>query len=185
MERQDLIFAAQGGDREALNALLTSCQIDARRYARRHCQVSDVDDAVQEALWILARRIHGLRAAAAFSSWLFTVVRRECLRLERRMRGLGPSIDEIAEEQMQHRDPVDLRTDLLAGIEALPEHYREIILLRDFEQRTIAEIATRLGLEVPAAKSRLHRAREQLREYLVSAPAGQRDTGDQSAADDR
>lgn len=185
MERQDLIFAAQGGDREALNALLTSCQIDARRYARRHCQVSDVDDAVQEALWILARRIHGLRAAAAFSSWLFTVVRRECLRLERRMRGLGPSIDEIAEEQMQRRDSVDLRVDLLAGIEALPEHYREIILLRDFEQRTIAEIATRLGLEVPAAKSRLHRAREQLREYLVAAPAGQRDTGGQSAADDR
>ena len=170
MDRQRLIGAAQGGDSVALNELLTTCQVDARRYARRHCQVSDVDDAVQEALWILARRIRGLRAAAALSSWLFTVVRRECLRLERRMRGLGPSIDEIAEEQMQQRDPVDLRADLLAGIEALPDHYREILLLRDFEQMTIAEVAARLGLEVPAAKSRLHRARAQLREFLVSTP---------------
>lgn len=170
MDREQLIDAAQGGDPSALNQLLTTCQVDARRYARRHCQVSDVDDAVQEALWILARRIRGLRAAAAFSSWLFTVVRRECLRLERRMRALGPSLDEIAEAQMQQRDPVELRADLLAGIESLPEHYREIILLRDFEQMTIAEIATRLGLEVPATKSRLHRAREQLREFLVSTP---------------
>lgn len=169
-ERQQLIGAAQGGDATALNQLLTTCQVDARRYARRHCQVSDVDDAVQEALWILARRIQGLKAAAAFSSWLFTVVRRECLRLERRMRGLGPSVDELAEEQLQHRDSVDLRADLIAGIEALPAHYREIILMRDFEQMTVAEIATRLGLEVPAAKSRLHRARGQLREFLLSTP---------------
>ncbi len=167
MERNELIDAAQNGDPAALNRLLTVCEVDARRYARRHCQVSDVDDAVQEALWILSRHIAGLRAAAAFSSWLFTVVRRECRRLERRMRGMGPSVDDIAEEQLQHRDNADLRVDLVAGIEALPAHYREIILMRDFGQMTIAEIAAQLGLQVAAAKSRLHRAREQLREWLV------------------
>lgn len=170
MERSELIHAAQNGDPAALNRLLTECQVDARRYARRHCQVSDVDDAVQETLWILTRRIGSLRAAAAFSSWLFTVVRRECQRLERRMRGLGPSLDEIAEEQLQHRDTVDLRVDLLAGIEALPPHYREIILMRDFGEMTIAEIASQLGMEVPATKSRLHRAREQLRDWLLAPP---------------
>ncbi len=169
MDRHALILSAQDGDSAALGRLLTECQVDARRYARRHCQVSDVDDAVQEALWILTRRLDGLRAVAAFSSWLFTVVRRECRRLERRMRNLGPSIEEIAEEKLQLRDDSSLRIDLIAGLEALPAHYRQIILMRDFEERTIAEIAARLGLQVAAAKSRLHRARERLREWLLAA----------------
>ncbi len=60
--------------------------------------------------------------------------------------------------------------DLIAGLEAMPAHYREIILLRDFEERTIGEIAAHLGLQVSAAKSRLHRAREQLRERLLAEP---------------
>jgi len=170
MDRHELILAAQGGNAIALGHLLTECQVDARRYARRHCQVSDVDDAVQEALWILTRRISGLRSVAAFSSWLFTVVRRECVRLERRMRSLGPSVDEIAEEKLQLRDDAGLRIDLITGLEALPAHYREIILMRDFEEQTLAEIAARLGLEVAAAKSRLHRARERLREWLLAVP---------------
>ena len=46
IERDNLIFAAQTGDPAAIGRLLTVCQSDARRYARRHCQVSDVDDAV-------------------------------------------------------------------------------------------------------------------------------------------
>ncbi len=40
--------------------------------------LTEADDAVQEALLVISRKIKGLRAAAAFSSWLFTVVRREC-----------------------------------------------------------------------------------------------------------
>jgi DNA-directed RNA polymerase specialized sigma24 family protein len=89
MQQEDLILAARSGDVVAMNRLLVACQTDARRYARRHCAVSDIDDAVQESLLILSRKIGGLKAAAAFSGWLFTVVRRECQRLSRRMFGQG------------------------------------------------------------------------------------------------
>lgn len=171
-DRHTLILAAQAGDALALNRLLTECQVDARRYARRHCQSADVDDAVQEALFILTRRIKGLRAVSAFSSWLFTIVRRECDRLARRMLGRGPSVDELAQAQLQARPEEGLRLDLIAALESLPAHYLEIILLRDFEELTIAEIAERLTLQIPGAKSRLHRARELVREYLLEAPSG-------------
>ena len=44
-ETYTLILAAQLGDSAALNRLLLTSQIDARRYARKHCQSSDIDDA--------------------------------------------------------------------------------------------------------------------------------------------
>ena len=68
VERDGLILAAQTGDPAAIGRLLAVCQADARRYARRHCQVSDVDDAVQESLMVISRKVGGLKAAAAFSS---------------------------------------------------------------------------------------------------------------------
>lgn len=82
-ERSNLVMAAQTGDTAAITRLLAVCQADARRYARRHCQASDVDDAVQESLLVISRKVKGLKAAEAFSSWLFTVIRRECRKLER------------------------------------------------------------------------------------------------------
>ena len=61
----------------------------------------------------------------------------------------------------------DLRIDLAAALESLPAHYLEVVLLRDFEELTIAEIAERLGEPSGAVKSRLHRARELVREYML------------------
>ena len=48
LDRSDLILAAQTGDAASIEQLLALCQADARRYARRHCRASDVDEAVQE-----------------------------------------------------------------------------------------------------------------------------------------
>ena len=81
-DRNNLILAAQTGDPVAIGRLLAVCQADARRYAHKHCQSSDVDDAVQESLLIIARKVSGLKAAAAFSGWLFTVIKRECRKLD-------------------------------------------------------------------------------------------------------
>ena len=69
------------------------------------------------------------------------------------------------------RDHVDLgeglgQLDFAAAVESLPAHYLEVILLRDFEELTIAEIAGRLHEPAGAIKSRLHRARALVREYL-------------------
>ncbi|MDE1998775.1 MAG: sigma-70 family RNA polymerase sigma factor [Burkholderiales bacterium] len=165
-----LILAAQTGDPAAISRLLAVCQADARRYARRHCHASDVDDAVQESLLTVSRKVKGLKAAAAFSSWLFVVIKRECRRLERIMFKHEPLEDELVEQQLAARSDDALRVDLANALESLPAHYLEVILLRDFEELTIAEIAERLGEQPGAIKSRLHRARELVREYLI-APA--------------
>lgn len=167
-DRADLILAAQTGDAASIKRLLSVCQADARRYARRHCHASDVDDGVQEALLTISRKVSGLRAAAAFSSWLFMVIKRECRRLERLMFRHEPLPEELAEEHMLSRPDNALRIDLARALESLPAHYLEVVLLRDFEELTIGEIAERLNEKAPAVKSRLHRARMLVREYMLS-----------------
>lgn len=159
--------AAHLGDPAALERLLCLCQPDIRRYAQRHCMISDVDDAVQEALMILSRRMASLRSLAAFSGWLFKVVQRECRRLGRHALRYDPYDEEKLEGWLAVHSNYTLRLELVAALEALPEHYRDIILMRDFNELTIAEMAEELKMTPAAVKSRLHRARELTREYLL------------------
>ena len=163
-----VLDAAHGGDPAALAQLLRLCQPDIRRYARRSCLISDVDDAVQEALLVLSRRLHSVRMLAAFSGWLFKVVQRECRRLGRLALNYDPYDEERAEQWLAAQDTAGLRTDLVRALESLPAGYREVILLRDFEELSVVEMAQQLELSVPAAKSRLHRARQMAREYLIA-----------------
>jgi RNA polymerase sigma factor (sigma-70 family) len=130
--------------------------------------MSDVDDAVQEALLIVTRRLRSLRAVAAFSGWLFQIVRRECRRLERRVFGLDPYDEEKMECWLATHSDETVQLDLVSALESLPEHYREIVLLRDFHEMTIREIAARIRLTTSATKSRLRRARQLVREYLLT-----------------
>jgi RNA polymerase sigma factor (sigma-70 family) len=165
---QQILQQAHLGDAQALDRLLRLCRPDVRRYAQRHCLVSDVDDAVQEALLVLARRLQSVRTLAAFSGWLFQVVKRECRRLGRVAFQYDPW-DEAAVEQWAARHSTDaLRLDLVAALQSLPPTHLEVILLRDFEELSIAEIAAQLGLTAAATKSRLHRARTGTREYLLA-----------------
>jgi len=173
IDRSNLIHAAQTGDPVAISQLLAVCQADARRYAYRHCHVSDVDDAVQESLLVIARKVKGLKAAAAFSSWLFVVIKRECRKLERMMFKHDQIDDEAAERKLVSRSDEALRVDLANALESLPAHYLEVVLLRDFEELTISEIAAKLDEEPGAIKSRLHRARTLVREYLLGPGAEQ------------
>ena len=162
-----LLEAARLGDTAALDRLLKVCQPDVRRYAYRHCLASDVDDAVQETLLIITRRLRSLRVVAAFSGWLLQVVRRECRRLERRLFHLDPYEEAKMERWLATTSDQTVRLDLIGALESLPEHYREIILLRDFHEMTLREIAARIRLTTAATKSRLHRARQLVREYLL------------------
>ncbi len=166
-DRQALIIRAQGGDARALDLLLSVCRTDAQRYARRHCVMSEVDDAVQEALLVVTRHLGALRNTASFAGWLFTVVRRECARLSRKMFG-QTNLEESRLDQVLATWPEhDLRRELIRALDSLPPHFLEVLLLRDFEELTIAEICARLDISVAAAKSRLSRARHFVREYLT------------------
>ena len=65
---EKMLEAARGGDRESIVSLLVVAQPDLRRYAAQACRASDdVNDAVQEALWIVYRRIGALRAFASMA----------------------------------------------------------------------------------------------------------------------
>ena len=164
----NLFEAARLGDPKAIASLLATAQPDIRRYARATCRSSaDAEDAAQEALWILSRHVGTIRSLLALSAWLFSVVRRECLRLARRA-GLTPAVDESeAEEALLARPEADLRLDVAAAFEALPPHYRDVALMRDIREMTIDEIAEALGATRQTVKARLHRARALMREYLM------------------
>ncbi|MBR0776193.1 sigma-70 family RNA polymerase sigma factor [Bradyrhizobium diazoefficiens] len=160
--------AARFGDPRAIARLLETAQPDIRRYARATCRSSaDAEDAAQEALWILFRHVGTIRSLLALSAWLFSVVRRECLRLARKA-GLTPAAgDSEAEAALLARPEADLRLDVAAAFEALPQHYREVALMRDVKEMTIDDIAIALGASRQTVKARLHRARALMREYLT------------------
>jgi RNA polymerase sigma-70 factor (ECF subfamily) len=163
----DLIAAARGGDADALVLLIAAAQPDVRRYAARNCRAADVDDAVQETLLLLYRRVGTLRAVTSFSAWLFSVARRACYRLLRLSMGLAEMAPDDAEARLVHLPVEDIRLDLSRAIQSLPDHYREVILLRDIEEFSIDEIAGVLGLTRESVKARIHRARVMIREYLM------------------
>ncbi|MEH2515090.1 RNA polymerase sigma factor (sigma-70 family) [Bradyrhizobium sp. AZCC 1610] len=161
-----LVEAARGGDTAALVALIAAAQPDIRRYAARTCRAADIDDAVQETLLLLYRRVGTLRAVTSFSAWLFAVARRACLRLLRRSAGMADASADV-EMRLAHLAPEDIRIDLSRAIQSLPDHYREVILLRDIEELSIDEIAEVLALTRESVKARIHRARLMIREYLI------------------
>jgi RNA polymerase sigma-70 factor (ECF subfamily) len=164
-----LVEAAQHGDRSAISALLVACQPDIRRYARMTCAADNVDDAVQDVLWLLYRRIGTLREIASFSTWLFEIVRRECMRLAKRAMGVKHPLEDIENDPtFAHRPTIDLRLDLVSAIQSLPDHYRVVLLYRDIEELTIDEISDLIGITREAVKARLHRARAMIREYLAA-----------------
>jgi RNA polymerase sigma factor (sigma-70 family) len=162
-----LIEAAQRGEAGAIEVLLAASKPDLQRFARRLCAgPEDAEDAVQNALWILHRKVGMLRAVPAFAGWLFRVVARECRRLMRKAGiALDPSeLDAIAAPRI----PSELQRDLASAIEALPDDYRRVLILRDIEEMTAPEAAEALNLSLEAVKSRLRRAREQVRERLLA-----------------
>jgi RNA polymerase sigma factor (sigma-70 family) len=170
-KRIQLIEAARLGDSGAMAALLEECQPDLKRFARRTCSnTEDAEDAVQVALWQLYRKIGALRTVATFTTWLFRIVERECYRLYRG-KTHAESLDELAPEDMPAADavPTELRLDLIRAIARLTPPYREVLLLRDVHELTAPEVAAHLGLSLEAVKSRLHRARSQVRSYLMGS----------------
>lgn len=161
-----LIKAAREGDEAALVQLLETSQPDLQRIAATQCASSaDADDAVQESLWQVYRRIGALRTIGSYTGWLFSIVRHECQRLMRQMRGHVELPDADSPMFAYYTTPA-LRIDLAAAIQSLPDNYREAIVLRDFEEYSITEIAHALRLTREAVKSRIHRGREMIREYL-------------------
>jgi len=174
------IEAARAGDPVALEALLQERRTEVVRYAMRLCiSPADAQDATQEALLALAQYIGALREVAALSRWLFLAVRTHCTRLARRalrhvalrddaplsLEGPSPE-DQLVDHQLRHH---------LAGIiSELEPGLREVLLRRDVLGEPTRDAAAALGLSSEALKSRLHRARAEVKQRLLAALDGPR-----------
>jgi hypothetical protein len=81
---EQIVSAAQRGDPRAITTLVCDSHTNVRRFAHMLCSTpEDAEDAAQEALIVLYRRIGTLRATAALASWMFQIVRNECIRRSR------------------------------------------------------------------------------------------------------
>ncbi len=165
---EQVLSAARAGDAQAIATLLAGSHGHVRRFARLLCATpEDAEDAAQEALIVLYRKIGTLRATAALASWMFQVVRHECIRRSRlALRGLPaptpvePSAQDVALARLELQR-------IVAAITALPDEQRAVVVLRDIQGLSGAATAQALGLSRPAMKSRLHRGREALRAGLA------------------
>lgn len=178
-EREGLLVAAARGDDEALSVLVRAYHDRVYRFGMRVCRSGyDADDAVQEAFTLLARRPDVVKDPGALS-WLMSVVRNACLRVlrpfQREQRALGErlgELEEVASDQMDPQQAIE-RWELVravhAAIATLERPYREVLVMRDLEGLTGDETCVALALESAAMKTRLHRARAQLRRALEGA----------------
>jgi RNA polymerase sigma factor (sigma-70 family) len=162
-----VVSTAQRGDQRAIAMLVAGSHVHVRRFARTLCSTpEDAEDATQEALIVLYRRIGTLRATAALASWMFQIVRNECIRRSRialRRPSSTLEVEPSAEETALARLEVERIVDAIAG---LPPDQRSVLVLRDIQGLSGAATAQALGLSRAAMKSRLHRGREALRGEL-------------------
>jgi RNA polymerase sigma factor (sigma-70 family) len=171
---EQVISAAQQGDPRAITTLVCGSHAHVQRFARTLCSTpEDAEDAAQEALIVLYRKIGTLRAAAALASWVFQIVRNECIRRSRVTfrRPISNSMSEIstAMSEPSAEDAALARLEIeriVDSIAELPSEQRAVLVLRDIQGLSGAATARALGLSRAAMKSRLHRGRETLRSRL-------------------
>ncbi|MEU0530220.1 RNA polymerase sigma factor [Amycolatopsis tolypomycina] len=161
-----LVKAAQDGDPESLTAVIHGAHPHVRRFADHLCaSPQDAEDAAQEALLVLYRKIGSLRATAALASWMFRIVRNECLRRARRLLEdtPEPSLAASAEDEVLRRLEAERVAD---AIRTLPDVQRRVLVMRDVLGQPGRTVADALGLSTAAMKSHLHRARSAVRARL-------------------
>jgi len=177
-----LLRAAEGGDAAAFDALMERHQAAVFRFARALVRTdADAEDVLQQTFLSVWRTVTTGKARkdgdASVKSWLFTIARNGAYRTGRRRVGEPKQHESLEElgaaagwgegddpETLTHA--LESRERLHEALLALPDEDREVIVLRDVEGLTGPEAARVLQLELPAVKSRLHRARLRLRALL-------------------
>ncbi|WP_242336931.1 MULTISPECIES: RNA polymerase sigma factor [Anaeromyxobacter] len=169
---EELIRRSAARDRAAFDALVARHGGALLRFATRSCGTEvEAADALQDGLLAAWRGAGTFRGDASARTWLFQIVLHCCRRRARRRAG----------EPEQHA-PVEAAADLpgadapearVAALQAgaaleqalasLPAAAREVLLLRDVEGLSGAETAAALSIDLTAMKSRLHRARLELK----------------------
>ena len=149
----------------------------------------DAEEAVQDALWSVIRKIDTFRGDSAFGSWIYRIVAnaayqklrsRSSRRAEIPLEDVLPTFHEnghaapTADWSAELDDPergTELRLVLTSAIDELPAEYRTVVVLRDVEGLSNTEVAQVLGVTLGTVKSRTHRARLFLRKRLETTMA--------------
>jgi RNA polymerase sigma-70 factor (ECF subfamily) len=183
-----LVRLAAAGDRSAMEALLVAAQETAYRFSLLVCgQPEDAEDVMQDALLRTYRHVRRIRRPEAFRTWLYSTVRNACL-MKRRLRAGEPRrlvpldgggdapADARGSRPLDVRDPWkgpdELAMDawvgerLRAGLARLSPAHRAMLVLRDVEGLSTRDVARVTGLSEANVKTRLHRARLQLKRVL-------------------
>ncbi|MEU6348591.1 RNA polymerase sigma factor [Streptomyces sp. NPDC047072] len=176
---EELARRAAAGDRTALDELLAVIRPEVLRRCGRFlpCR-EDAEEAAQDVLLQVARKIGTFEGRSRFSTWLYTVVancaRQKYRELKRRSAEQPAPID--AERQADPRTTSVIagsRIDLLEALDRLEREHPHLVaplVYRDLCQLEYAEAAERSGIPLGTFKSRLHEARRQVRPWLAGAP---------------
>ena len=178
-----LVAAAQGGDRGAFTELVRRHRPTCWKLAISVLKDrEDAEDEVQNALFKAYEHLRQFQRDSKFSTWLSRIVLNQCLmrlRQARRARFLyiddASAWDEIGtldlpargESQEDRVARQEVAAVLAREVTRIPPLLRHAFLLRDVEQLPMPDVAAKLGISVAAAKSRLLRARSELRERLT------------------
>lgn len=184
-----LLESLRRGEPSAAERLVSTYQSRAYRLAIGITgNAQDAEEVVQDAFWSVIRKIDLFRGESAFASWLYRIVANAACQKVRRRRPqrLDIPLDDVLpvfREDGRHAEPLvdwsarvddafrdaELRLALSAAFEELPAHYRAVLVLRDVEGSSLAEVAETLGISLASAKTRVHRARLFVRKRLTES----------------
>ncbi len=156
-----------GDRRRRFNEVVTVYHKDMYRYAAWLSRDKAIaEDVVQEALLRAWKSLDALRDTAASKQWLLTIVRRENARYFERKRLETVDIDNLTASQsaLLAESPDEELADLRESIYGLEDDYREPLVLQVLMGYSTNEIAELMGLKQGAVLTRLHRARQKLKD---------------------
>lgn len=177
LSEENLLTLVQARDEAAFEELMSRNSSSSLRLAvsiLRNRQ--EAEDAVQDSYWNAWRAVGNFQRDSKFGTWMSRIVTNQCLmRLRKGRRASFLSLDDppaegIAPVQITDQAPgpegelhhKELISILHQEAAKLPPLLRDVLTLRDFSDLPLAEVASRLGIRMEAAKTRLMRARTEL-----------------------
>lgn len=165
-----LVARAQAGDREAFSALASSSYSRLHRVAQNILADLDLaEEATQQTLVIMWRRLPQLREPDRFEAWSCRILVNSCYSEARKLRRWRPGLearDDADASAATALSGVVYRDQLERGFRRLPMEQRAVVVLHHYLDLPIDEVARVLGIPTGTVHSRLHRAMQALRAAL-------------------
>lgn len=178
-----LVTRAKAGDAAAFTQLVERYERKIFRLAKHITQnEEDAEDVLQDSFLKAFQHIGGFQEQSKFYTWLVRIAVNESLmKLRKRRSGKLFSLDEdvdtgeetvpreiaVWDNPEQRYSQTEIRAILQQSVDSLAPIFRTVFVLRDVDELSTEETAEALGISVPAVKSRLLRARLQLRDKLT------------------